>query len=241
MRFNRGDHVAIDDLGDTAGARVIGCSPAPRIIYMTKDKSKALELLERGELSESTAGISGPIMVLTQNELEIPPRRSTEMTFVSVHNSSGLEGALSTFSSIISHGGGEVVSQQQQRPVSVIIGSSSPDLNFAVAWALSRVSSIEEDPSLLDRLETIRSLCLVNPELCLRIVREAMASQRKNGALPHSLEKGTDGVLETSLFLMNASLFSGSDREERDSSVLSITEASRQLYSGFDATRTCSL
>ena len=74
MRFNRGDHVAIDDLGDTAGARVIGCSPAPRIINMTKDKSRALELLERGELSESTAGISGPIMVLTQNELEIPPR-----------------------------------------------------------------------------------------------------------------------------------------------------------------------
>src|SRR3989454_211242 len=203
--FNRGDHVAIDDLGDEAGARVIGCSPAPRIIYMTKDKSKAFELLERGELSESTAGISGPVMVLTQNELEIPPRGSAEMTFISVHNSSVLEGALSTFSSIISQGGGGVVSQQQ-RPVPVILGSSSQDLNFAFAWALSRVSAIEGDPSLLDRLETIRSLSLINPELCLRIVREAMASQRKNGALPHSLEKDTDGVLETSLFLMNASL-----------------------------------
>src|SRR3989475_2344158 len=89
--FNRGDRVAIDELGEEAGARVIGCSPAPQIIYMTKDKSRALERLERGELSESTAGISGPIMVLTQNELEIPPRGSAEMNFVSVHNSSGIE------------------------------------------------------------------------------------------------------------------------------------------------------
>ena len=206
--FNRGDHVAIDDLGDVAGARVIGCSPAPGITYMTKDKTRVLELLERGELSESTAGISGPIMVLTQHELEIAPRSSAGVTFVSVHNSSGLDGALSTFTSIISHEGGGVVEkpQQQQRPVPPVIASSSQDLNFAFAWALSRVSAIEGDPSLLDRLETIRSLSLVNPELCLRIVGEAMASQRKNGALPHSLEKGTDGVLETSLFLMNASL-----------------------------------
>ena len=204
--FNRGDHVAIDDLGDVAGARVIGCSPAPRIIYMTKDKTRALELLERGELSESTAGISGPIMVLTQHELEIVPRGSAEVTFVSVHNSSGLEGALSTFTSIISHGGGVVARQQQQRPVPPIIASSSQDLNFASAWALSRVSSIEGDSSLLDRLETIRSLSLVNPELCQKLLRETIASQRKNGALPHSLNESTDGVLETSLFLMNASL-----------------------------------
>ena len=206
--FNRGDHVVIDDLGDVAGARVIGCSPAPRVIYMTKDKTRALELLERGELSESTAGISGPIMVLTQHELEIVPRSSAELTFVSVHNSSGLDGALSTFTSIISHEGGVVAKtqRQQQRPVPAIIASSSQDLNFASAWALSRVSSIEGDSSLLDRLETIRSLSLVDPELCQKILRETIASQRKNGALPHSLDESTDGVLETSLFLMNASL-----------------------------------
>src|SRR5947209_7588511 len=154
MRFNRGDHVAIDDLGDTAGARVIGCSPAPRIIYMTKHKTRALELLERGDLSESTAGISGPIMVLTQHELEIAPRGSAEVAFASVHNSSGLEGALSTFTSIISHEGGFVAKTQQRRPVPAIIASSSRDLNFASAWALSRVSSIEGDSNLLDRLET---------------------------------------------------------------------------------------
>jgi len=204
--FNRGDHVVIDDLGDVAGARVIGCSPAPRVIYMTKDKTRALELLERGELSESTAGISGPIMVLTQHELEIVPRGSAEVTFASVHNSSGLEGALSTFTSIISHRGGVVAQQSQQSPVPPIIASSSQDLNFASAWALSRVSSIEGVSSLLDRLETIRSLSLVNRELCQKLLRETIASQRKNGALPHSLNESTDGVLETSLFLMNASL-----------------------------------
>src|SRR2546422_5879223 len=50
--FNRGDHVAIDDLGDVAGARVIGSSPAPQIIFMAKGKLKAPELAQRGERAE---------------------------------------------------------------------------------------------------------------------------------------------------------------------------------------------
>src|SRR4029077_1388034 len=43
--FNRNDHVVMDDVGDTTGVRVIGFEPRPSVIFMTKDRSRALELL----------------------------------------------------------------------------------------------------------------------------------------------------------------------------------------------------
>ena len=36
--FNRQDQVVMDDVGDTTGVRVVGFSPRPSVIYMTKDR-----------------------------------------------------------------------------------------------------------------------------------------------------------------------------------------------------------
>ena len=39
--FNRHDQVVMDDVGDTTGVRVVGFSPRPSVIYMTKDRGRA--------------------------------------------------------------------------------------------------------------------------------------------------------------------------------------------------------
>ncbi len=215
--FNRGDHVAMDDLGDDAGARVIGSTPTPRAIYMTRDRLKALEILERGEIPESTAGMSGPVIILTQHQLDIAPQGSEDLVFLSIYDPSRLEGALSTFNEIVSMRGRLPKTQRLPEP---FIASSSGDLSFALPWAAAALNSLEGESDLLDRLETIVSLSFVNPGDCSRVLAQAKATQFKNGSLPHSLDGTREGVLETALFLMHASLFfilSGDKRQVRSS------------------------
>ncbi len=70
--FNRQDQVVMDDVGDTTGVRVIGFSSRPSVIYMTKDRSRAAELLSLGELPESSLGMSGSVIIMTQQGTRPP-------------------------------------------------------------------------------------------------------------------------------------------------------------------------
>jgi len=201
--FNRGDHVAMDELGTDTGARVIGSAPSPRSIYMTKDKTRALELLGKGELPDSTDGISGPIMILMQSELGISPRGFADITIVSAFNSEHLEAATSTFRVLISDAGRGV----RQADSRVFFQSSNQDLNLAFAWAVSAVNSAEGESNLLEKIEVLPSLSLVNPELCARTLAQIKTLQRRNGSLPHSEEMSREGILETALFLAHGSRY----------------------------------
>jgi len=200
--FNRSDHVVMDDLGDDAEARVLGTTPVPRGIFMTRDKTRALEILERGELPESTAGMSGPVIILTQHVFDLAPQGTAEVILLSVHNPSRLEGALSAFKEIAARG----VPVKPRDLAEVSFASSSPDLNFAFSWALAALRALEAVDNLLDRLETIPSLSLLHPLGWSQVVGDSKRIQFRNGSLPHSLDQRKEGVLETGIFLMHASL-----------------------------------
>ncbi|MGH9920866.1 MAG: hypothetical protein ACRD6W_18615, partial [Nitrososphaerales archaeon] len=135
--FNRHDQVVMDDVGDTTGVRVVGFSPRPSIIYMTKDRSRAAELLALGELPESSLGMSGSVVLLTQHDFDLPPGATAEVRSVSVYHPSSLEAALSAAAP---HPEPEADLADAR---AVAFASSSPPMNFAFEWAKAALFAIE--------------------------------------------------------------------------------------------------
>lgn len=198
--FNRHDQVVMDDVGDSAGVRVVGFSPPPSVIYMTKDRGRATELLTLGELPENSLGLSGPVMLLTQHDLDLPPARTAEIVSVSVYHPSSLESALSASASL-------PVEPPSQ---GVEFSSSSCPVNFAFEWAMAALYAVEGEASLAERLWCGTALALVRPGFFEEMAGSVKEALRKDGTVPYWGSGGAErdvrpGPVETSLHLMGLS------------------------------------
>jgi len=197
--FNRGDHVVMDDVGDTTGVRIIGFSPMPSAVYMTKDRQRAIDLLGSGELPDSTAGMSGAILILTEQEFELQPGSSYELRIAAVYHPSSLETVLSEFTSLLA-GAARETSQTGFEPT---LRCSNPSVNFAFAWAEASMSSIEAEQDGLDRLSSGFGIRMIRGAYFEKEFETLKASQRKDGFLPHATS-ARGGPLETALFLIHS-------------------------------------
>lgn len=195
--FNRGDHVVMDDVGDTTGVRVVRFSPRPGAIYLSRSKQRALDVLASGELPESVAGMSGSILVLSQHDAELPPGGAFELAVESLYHESSLETLLSEQGS---RPPGYRVALARPSPV---FSCSSGSVGFSNAWAAAALGAAERTGDLLDRVSMGPGLSLLRPEYFEKEFLAFKALQRRDGLLPHSLaERG--GVLETSHFLIHS-------------------------------------
>jgi hypothetical protein len=192
--FNRGSHVAMDEVSDPPSARVVGAAPPPLKFYMTADRSKALGTVGSGELPDATAGMSGQVLILSLHELDLAAGESKDIVFASIYNPKRLEDALSDFGRLQ---GGEKASP----PPRVRITCSSPSLTEAASWALARVEGALYSKDPLDGLEVLKSVSLIEPDSARRAFDRAKESLRKDGSFPHSLDPSREGVLETALLL----------------------------------------
>jgi len=201
--FNRHDQVVMDDVGDTTGVRVVGFSPRPSVIYMTKDRNRAAELLALGELPESSLGLSGSVILLTQHDLDLPPGATAEVRAVSVYHPSSLESALNA-----------AAPGQPEREADALearppgFASSSPSLNFAFDWASASLFAIEGEGNLAERLWSGVALSLVRPDYLEKLAESAKRGTRKDGTLRYSESAGGGdrperaGPVESSLYII---------------------------------------
>jgi hypothetical protein len=195
--FNRGDHVVMDDVGDSAGVRVVGYSPRPTAVFLSRSRQKALELLESGELPESTAGMSGAILVMSQHDADLSPGASFQLEVTSVYHDSSLETALEELKSGAAAEVGPPLGPDR------FLRCSSPAVNFAYDWAKASLGSVERDPEYIDRVSAGFGVGLLRPGLFAGEFAASKSRQRRDGLLPgHNAEVG--GPMETSLFLIGA-------------------------------------
>jgi hypothetical protein len=216
--FNRGDHVVMDDVGDTTGARVVGFSPRPSAIYMTTDRQRVLDLFAAGELPEMVSGISGAVMILAQQEADVPSGGSAEFLMAALYESSSLETALAGLSSLLASGmnrdgkeggNGEVAGARHEAAgylAHSVFGCSNPAVSFAFAWAKAALHCIEGEEDLFERLCAGVGLGLVRPDRFELDFEATRSGQRKDGFISRygSAERGP---LETALFIMNSCFF----------------------------------
>ena len=197
--FNRSSHVAMDEVAGPGGCRVIGSSPPPATIYMTSDPTRATDIVQRGELPDTTAGMSGQIIVMTQRDFELSPGESSEAVYISVYSSERLEDSLSEFNRL---------TKDSCSPFLVGCAySSDPSLAAALGWARSVVLNAEFERDVLDRAEALTAIAVTDEQAALRAVQSLISEVRKEGSLPHSSDRSQPGVLETAVFLAAASLY----------------------------------
>lgn len=192
--FNRGSHVAMDEVSEPSSARVFGCQPGPSRFYMSTDKSRVLEFIRTGELPDGVAGTSGQVIIASLHDFELPPNDSKEVTIVSICNPSKLEDALADFGRI----------EEGIKPLAAsgpTITTSSAQVGETAAWALAQLEGAPGALAGLDTFETLDGLCLVNPSAVSAAVARARATISREGALPHSLDASRPGLLETAVFL----------------------------------------
>jgi hypothetical protein len=205
--FNRNDHVVMDDVGDTTGVRVVGFEPRPSVIYMTKDRSRALELLLGGELPESSLGMSGSVILLTQHDFDLVPGASAEVRSVSVYHPSSLEPALNAVALRPEEG------EDVEGPKGVEFVSSNASMNFAFGWAKAALFAIEGETNTAERLWSGVALSMVGGDHFEKLGESIRSSTMKDGALryfeaaPGTERKERAGPVETSLYLVGACAF----------------------------------
>ncbi len=198
--FNRGSHVAMDEISDPPSARVVGTLPPPKRFFMTTDKARVQELAAGGDLPDQTAGMSGQVVIMSQHELELSPSETKEMTFASIYNSVRLEDALADFSRLQS-------GERPTRRLGPSFACSSQTLTDALGWAVAAVEAAKFAGDPLDRLESFRALSLTDPEGAKSILLGAKATLHRDGSIPHSQDPGQVGLLETGVFLQGASAY----------------------------------
>jgi hypothetical protein len=202
--FNRHDQVVMDDVGDTTGVRVVGFSPRPSVIYMTKDRSRAAELLALGELPESSLGMSGSVILLTQHDFDLPPGAAAEVGSVSVYHPSSLESALTAAAPRPGEGDAEAAGARGPE-----FASSSASMNFAFDWAKAALLAIEGEGNLAERLWSGVALALTRGDYFEKMVESVRRGVRKDGAIrysegaPASEHAERAGPVETSLYLVS--------------------------------------
>lgn len=200
--FNRGDHVAIDEVADGTGARVIGALPAPRAIFMTRDLGRVAEFLHRGDLPDSTAGMTGQLVIATLHEVELQPVSSSEIVLVSMYHGSKLEDAVSTFKRVVRE------PSLIQSPASrTILLSSDQALENAFRWSSAAVQSLDAQPDILDWLDSLPGAWTISPGIAVAVLTRAKRLLSKKGFLAHSSDSTKEGVLESSLFVLYGSRF----------------------------------
>ncbi len=192
--FNRESHVAMDEVSDPPSARVVGASPTPSKIYMTISRGRAQEIISSWEIPEATAGMSGQVLVFSGHELDLAPGESRELTFASIYNPGKLEDALSYFGRLQS-------GEKQELIPGPVIACSDQTLTESAAWALAALQGGAYSDDILDRFEALRALTYFHPELASRTMAETKGMMRKDGSLPHSLDRSKGGALETALLL----------------------------------------
>ena len=196
--FNRESHVAMDEVSDPPSARVVGASPPPSRFYMTTSPPRASQVVSGGELPDGTAGMSGQVIVISSNEVELPPGESKEIAFAAIYSPGKLEEALAEFGRIQA---GER-QQAQRRPY---LACSEREVTEAAAWAVPAVEGGAYSRDSLDRYEALRAMTLLAPSDAARALGEVKAAVRKDGSVPHALDPTKPGVLETSVLLKAAS------------------------------------
>ncbi|MDV3244875.1 MAG: hypothetical protein LYZ66_06880 [Nitrososphaerales archaeon] len=192
--FNRSSHIAMDEVADSPAARVVGAKPQPKLFHMTSDPVKAAELLQAGELSEPTAGMSGQVLVLAEYEFDLPVGGSSELNLLSLYDPTRLEGALSGFEALST-------SFDTSEGVSFSATTSSPAVTAAASWAKSALEGVEYEADALDRYEAVRGVAFVDPRAARSIVERARASVTRSGSLGHSADQSRPGLLDTAVFL----------------------------------------
>jgi hypothetical protein len=197
--FNRESHVAMDEVSDPPSARVVGSSPSPSKFFMTTDRSRAQELLSLGELPEGTAGMSGQVIILNAQEVELGPSESRELTYASIYNPGKLEDALADFSRL-------QAGEKQQTPLRPLLSCSDQHVTEAAAWAAAALDGGSSSGDALDRYEVQKALSYLDPVLARKATLDCKEQLRKDGSLPHSMSGSVPGLLETSVFLQATSL-----------------------------------
>ena len=196
--FNRGDHVVMDDVGDTGGVRVVGFKPRPTKIYLGRNRQSALELMAAGELPGPTEGISGPILLQSQHDFELSPGGSFELKVASVYHESSLEAAISESKSTLS---------AERKPPGEVHGCvfvcSDARLNSAFAWTRASLGAVERETDLFERTSSSFGTGVLRPELFEAEFLRLKTLQRKDGLLPRA---GSDAgaPTETSLWMIHA-------------------------------------
>ena len=166
---------------------------------MTKDKQRAIDLMGSGELPESSAGMSGAILILTEQEFELHPgaRQSSESRLYTIRRRS--RPPCRSSASLLSGSS----AQPRASGSGPAMRSSSPPLNFAYAWAEAAIHSIEGEADGLERLSSGFGPAMLRPAYFEKQFELLKKSQRKDGYMPHS-RSNRGGPLETSLFLIHA-------------------------------------
>lgn len=192
--FNRGSHVAMDELADPPAARVVGAVPQPSRYYMTSDKTGALDAASAGELPDSTAGASGQVLILSLHDLELQPGEAKEILFAFLYNPARLEDALRDFGSI-------QAGETSGPPARAEFACSSQQVSDAFQWALSALDSPEAIDYDLDRYEVGRAVGVVDREAGATLSGSFKRALGREGSVPHSDDRARSGILETSLLL----------------------------------------
>jgi hypothetical protein len=195
--FNRESHVAMDEVSDPPSARVVGATPPPSKFFMTTNAPRAIELVSAGELPDSTAGMSGQVLVVSSHEVELAPGESKEIVFASIYNAGKLEDALTEFGRLES-------GEKQPGQARPFLACSEREVTESATWAFPALEGGAYTRDPLDRYEALRALSLADPAGAIRIITGAKAALRRDGSLPHSLQPSAPGVLETSLLLRGA-------------------------------------
>ncbi|MDG6966859.1 MAG: hypothetical protein JRN58_02960 [Nitrososphaerota archaeon] len=209
--FNRHDQVVMDDVGDTTGVRVVAFSPRPSVIYMTKDRARAAELLSLGELPENSLGLSGPVILMTQHDFDLPPGAAAEVTSVSVYHPSSLESALSAAAS----------RPPDPQPPALEFSSSSPSVNFTLEWAKAALFALEAEASLTERLWCGVAMAILRGDAFQAMAESVRRALRKDGTVAYwdgaaGAERAErPGPVETSLHLIALSAFLCKSRDKK--------------------------
>ncbi len=196
--FNRGSHVAMDEISDPPSARVVGAHPSPKKFFMTTDRGGAQDLVAAGELPDPTAGMSGQVIVLSLHEFDLAPSEAKEVAFASIYSPARLEDALSDFGRL-------EVGEKAPRIQGPLISCSSPTLTEAAAWAVALLEGARFTADILDRFESLKALTHVDPDEAKSLIIGARGIIRKDGSMPHSLDPSEAGLLESAVLLQAAS------------------------------------
>jgi hypothetical protein len=224
--FNRHDQVVMDDVGDTTGVRVVGFSPRPSVIYMTKDRARAAELLSLGELPESSLGMSGSVILLTQHDLDLIPGASAEVRSISVYHPSSLESALTAAAP-------RTVTLDAEGPRTLEFASSSPSMNFAFDWARASLFAMEGEQDLAEWLWSGVALSMVRSD-CFERMADSVKRRLKRDAtlrLQSSSASSLEGmVVGSSSAAASASVSEGQRQQQQQQQAERFAPTETSLY-----------
>lgn len=196
--FNRGSHIAMDEVSEPPSARVFGSQPQPSKFYMSTDRSRVQEYVRTGELPDAVAGMSGQVLIASLHDVELAPNETREFTFASIYSPTKLEDALADFGRLDEGSKGASVGGPA-------VITSSASVSEAAAWALAQLEGVPSSRRGLDGYEALLALCLVNPTGASSSIAAERSWVSRDGAVPHSQDPMRPGLLESAVLLQGLS------------------------------------